>query len=241
MLYAEKDYGEAALEILKDEAPKHDICIKQSIKVEKDANYIQYYDLIEKEPHAKVVILFLHHQFLEPLMKELNQKMKVGAYHFIASDGWGRHKDLLDNNIAFGTITVAIEMREVDGLVPFIQSQEISADHQDIWREQYLQDHQKCYYSWSYDKTYTKPCPDPTGTPNIDFPRDDWANFATLSVLALLKGSAEFYGDHCPSATGLCEDFVRKVDSLVGKIKNVAIDTTGQGATPVSLFMSLIV
>lgn len=232
VLYAEKDYGEAALEILRREAHEHNICIKQSKKVEKDDNYFRYSDFIEKEPNAKVVILFLHHQFLEPLMKELNTKLTPGDFHFIASDGWGRHKDLLDNDIAFGTITVAIEMQEVEGLVPFIQSQEISADHH-IWREQYLQDHQKCFYDWSYDKTNPKRCPDPTESPNIDFPRDDWANFATLSVLALLKGAAEFYGDHCPSRTGLCQDFTREVDSLVEKIKDVSMDTTGQGSTRV--------
>ena len=236
VLYAEKDYGEAALEILKRDASEHNICIKQSRKVEKesDDNYNQYYDWIQKEPNAKVVILFLHHQFLVPLMKDLNNKLNVGKYHFIASDGWGRHKDMLDHNIALGTITVSIEMNKIDGLVPFVQNLGISVDRHDIWREQYLQEQQNCYYDWSFDKRYPKRCPDKDDTPKIDVPRDDWGNFATLSVLSLLKGSAEFYGKHCPNAPGLCNEFSLRVDDLVRNIKGVSFDTTGQGSKRVS-------
>ena len=244
VLYAEKDYGEAALESLNMEAPKYNICIAQSLKIQQNDNYFKYYDEIVKYPNAKMIILFLHHQILVGLMRDLTDKMRVGAYHFIASDGWGRHKDLLDNKLAFGAITIALEMKDIDGLIPYIQNQTIAAYHHDFWREEYLQDHQDCYYDWSFDKTYTSRCPNHTMPPSIDFPRDGWGNFATLSVLALLKGSAEFYSHHCTnSEVGLCEDFTQDLltkDGLVETIKHISMDITGQGETRVSLLFFLI-
>lgn len=235
VVYVEKEYGESAAKLLKSSAKKYNICIAQDIKVEQDGDFYKYYEMIRQKHHAKIVILFLHHPILLKLMQTLTGEMQAGTYQFIASDGWGKHKDMLDVALADGVISVALEIKNVDGLIPYIQNKTLPPYHKDIWLEQYLQKKYECYFDFSFDKTYEKLCTNHSISQKVtEFSGDYWSNFATTSILALLMGSAELYRKRCRRNNGLCPGFTSDLDALVNEVKNISMDVLGNGKRKVS-------
>lgn len=66
---------------------------------------------------------------------------------------------------------------------------------------------------------------------------DSTCGFATYSLFALLKGSAEFYRQSCGNSAVLCDAFVNNPVGLYEEMKEVSMDLSGIG--PTKLFDSI--
>ena len=231
VVYDERTYGKSALGHLTVAASRLKICIIQTVEVKEETeSYHRYYEDIKKKPYARIIILFLHHQNLINLLKVLTEEIKTPQYQFIASDGWGKHKDLLEHRIGDGVFTVTLEIDPVPGLIPYILNQSINASKTNPWSEHYLQKRHNCYYDLSYDKTFPNRCSRTDAMHSESrIVEDNWINFAAISMLSLLKASAEVFNKTCGNSDILCSGFTKDTPRLVEEMKNISMDIFGTG------------
>ena len=239
IVYNECSCGTARKNSIAEMARKRGICVAQYINVKEQDTYFEFYELLRRKPHAKLVIIFLNLHILTNFMRDLNEQMTTGEFQFLGSEAWGGNYDLLQYGIVKGALSVTMQLEEVRGLRTYIQ-QKIPHKHQyNPWLEEYLQKRQNCYFDWSYNKMFPRQCTDDILPPaeKDAFKTDSWCNFATNSLLALLIGSAEFYKKTCSSnSEDLCEEFVGNAAGLYDEIKKISMDISGTGGIKVSRF-----
>ena len=233
--------GVSGIHTLTAAARKHGVCIAQDIEVKLNENYFEYYDLIRRKPHAKLVIVYLNSQILTNFMRDLNKNMQKGEFQFIGATSWGTNTDLLQFSIAKGAVSVSLTMDAIDNLTSFIQNKVPNKDEFNPWLEQYIQTKQGCHFDWSYDKTFSRQCTAdnlPPAEKHGQFKTDAWCTFASTSVLSLLMGSAEFYAKSCGTSAKLCEDFIDNPSGLVEELKKISMDIYGTGNIKVNVILS---
>ena len=236
VVYNECSCGSARKNSITEMARKHGICVAQFIEVKQKDGYFEFYEILRKKPHARLVIIFLNNHILPYFMKDLNEMMQRGEFQFLGSEAWGGNYDLLKYDIVKGALSVTMQLEEVRGLRAYIQQKVPNKRQYNPWLEEYLQKRQDCYFDWSFDKTFSRRCTAITLPPaeTDTFKTDSWCNFATNTMLALLKGSAEFYKNTCgTSSDNLCHEFVSNPTGLYEEVKKVSMDISGTGAIKV--------
>lgn len=236
IVYNECFCGIVRKDSLEEMAKKHGVCVAQYVEVKEKDSYFEYYELIRRKPHAKLVIIFLSSHILSNFMRDLNEQMPKGEFQFLGSETWGKNFDLLKYDIIKGALCVTMELEEIKGLRSYIRDKVPDRNIYDPWLEQYIQKRQDCYFDWSYDKTASRKCTEDILPPAEKhfFQIDSWCAFATNSLLALLKGSAEFFAKSCGNSALLCQEFTEKPYGLYDEMKKMLMDVTGTG--PVKLF-----
>ena len=242
VVYNECSCGSARKNSIAEMARKHGICVAQFIEVKQRDDYFEFYEILRKKPHAKLVIIFLSPHILPGFIRDQNEIMQKGEFQFLGSEAWGGNYDLLKYDIVKGALSVTMQLEEVRGLRAYIQQKVPNKQEYNPWLEEYLQKRQNCYFDWSYDKTFSRHCtadilpPAETGSFKTDF----WSDFATNSLLALLKGSAEFYKKSCvASSENLCHEFVSNPTGLHEEVKKVSMDISGTGSIKVNTLIKL--
>ena len=156
IVYNECSCGTARKNSIAEMARKRGICVAQYINVKEQDTYFEFYELLRRKPHAKLVIIFLNPHILTNFMRDLNEQMTTGEFQFLGSEAWGGNYDLLQYGIVKGALSVTMQLEEVRGLRTYIQ-QKIPNKHQyNPWLEEYLQKRQNCYFDWSYDKMFPR-------------------------------------------------------------------------------------
>lgn len=97
------------------------ICVIQTIMVEEKERYYEYYQRMLVKPHARIVILFLRSHVVGPFLRDLDENMNRGQFHFIGSEAWGKNKDALSYDITRGALITAVEMDKNRDLEQFIK------------------------------------------------------------------------------------------------------------------------
>lgn len=232
VVHNEGSYGIGGRDSVTSSAKSRGICIAQYIEVKESDRYYEYYDLIRREPHAKIVIIFLNSHVLAGFMRDLNEQMTELEFQFIGSEAWGKNVEYLQYPITKGALTVTLEMDGIRGLTTFIQEKVPEKDTSDIWLEQYIQNRQNCYFEWSYDKVLSRQCTDDILPPaeKANFHTDSWCNFAATALLSLLMGSADLFAKSCGNSAKLCQEFMNNPSDLVEEMKKISMDLYGTGA-----------
>ena len=230
VLYSECPCGVSGIVTLTTAAEKHGVCIAQSIEVKPSDNYNEYYEFIRKKPHAKIIIVYLNLQILVNFMKGLDKEISRGEFHLICAKSWGKNTNLLELDIAKGSLTVALEMDASDNLTSYIENKEPNRDENNPWLDEYIQTRQDCFFDWSYDKTFSRKCMDDDYMPIRNNDKDiidGWSPFATIAMWSLLMGSAEFYAKTCGESTTLCPDYMDNPSGLVNEMKKLTLNSHG--------------
>ena len=76
-------YGAGGKDSVTTSAKKRGICIAQYIEVKESDRYFEYYELMRRKPHAKIVIIFLNSHVLGGFIRDLNEQMTKGEFQFI--------------------------------------------------------------------------------------------------------------------------------------------------------------
>ena len=240
ILYSTCVCGSIAVDSLTAAGRARGICIAQSIEVAESDRYYEYYEMLRRKPHAKIVILYLSSQIVPNFIRDLDKQMAKGEFHFIGSNEWGKHMDLLQYPIAKGSLTVTLEIEPIRGMSSYIQNQVPRKEVPDPWLEQYIQARQNCYFSWSHDKTLPEQCTEdmlPTAEKG-QFQTDCWCTFSATSMFVLLMGSAEYYSRVCGNTEKLCQDYVDNPSALMEEIQQLTMDLYGTGESKVSFTSS---
>ena len=235
VVYNECTCGSARKDSVAAMALKHGICVAQYLQVKEKDSYFEFYELIRRKPHAKLVIIFLSSHILTNFMRDLNEQMPRGEFQFLGSEAWGDNHDLLQFDITKGSLLVTMELDEIKGLRSYIQDKIPNRNKYEPWLEQYIQKRQDCYFDWSHDKTFSRQCMDDILPPAQGgyFKIDSTCAFATYSLFALLQGSSEFYRKSCGNSVELCEAYVNNPTGLYEEMKEVSMDISGTGPTKV--------
>ncbi|KAL4228423.1 hypothetical protein ACF0H5_011470 [Mactra antiquata] len=233
VVYSEGAYGEGGRNAVMEEAKANLICIAQDIKVYESETYYEYYEIMRKKPHAKIVIIFLRSHVVNPFMRDVAaSNMETGEFQFLGSEAWGTNSDLLQYDITRGAVIVAVEMDKYRDLEEFLQGQLPTFHELNPWLIEYVQTRQNCYYRWSFDKSFTRQCTaDTLPSSELNFRSDPWCIFAFNSLLSLLKGSSTFFKDRCGSnvKAKLCKDYVNYPNDLVEIMRKVRMNIYGDG------------
>ena len=231
VLYSTCVCGSSTVDSLTASARARGICIAQYIEVPESDRYYEYYELLRRKPHAKIVIVYLSSQIVVNFMRDLNTQMKKGEFLFVGSNDWGKHVDILQHSIAKGSLVVTLEIEAITGMKSYIQEKVPREDKPNPWLEQYIQARQDCYFSWSNDKTFPRQCTDELLPPaeKGQFNTDCYCAFAATSLFTLLRGAAEFFSKTCGNVDKLCQDFNDNPSGLVEELKKVSMDIHGTG------------
>ena len=222
IVYNECACGSARKDAIEAMARKHGICVAQYLEVKEKDSYFEFYEILRRKPHAKLVIIFLSPHILPYFMRDLNEQMTQGEFQFLGSETWGETYDILQYDIVKGALCVTMQIDEIRGLRAYIQDKIPNKHQHEPWLEDYLQMRQNCFFDWSYDKTFSRQCTEDILPPaeKDTFTTDTWCSFATNSLLALLIGSAEFYKKTCNSISdNLCQEFVGNPAGLHEEMK----------------------
>ncbi|XP_045209914.2 uncharacterized protein LOC123561530 isoform X2 [Mercenaria mercenaria] len=232
LVYSEGAYGEGGRDSVRAVAVANKICIIQEIMVRESDTYFAYYEIMRRKPHAKIVIIFLRSHVVAPFIHDIDKNMNRGEFQFIGSEAWGKNMAVLQYDITKGSIITAVEMDKNRDLEDYIKKVKPTYNVSDPWLENYIQNRQDCYCSWTYDKTFTKECTDdilPMNDPN--FESDPWCIFVSNTMFAFLKGAAMFFSSKCGSSTSptLCTDFVDNPKEFFNVLRLVEMDIYGTG------------
>ena len=209
VLYSEGAYGEGGMSSVRSVLKSRGICIIQETKVPERDSYHGYDDDLRREPHAKVVIVFLRSHVAVPLMKTLTANIERGEFVFIGSEAWGKNQDMLVNDneqTLLGSYTIVLEFAHDNELLSKVHKIHPQSYAENPWTEQYLQSRWECHYNKSYNKTHVSLCEDSYSSRTT---LDPWTSPAYFSGLAMLIGAGSFHRSVCGSnSTVLCSDYL---------------------------------
>lgn len=121
IMYSEGAYGEGGRDAVVKVANENFICIAQETKVLESDRYYEYYELMRKKPHAKIVILFLRSHVVQPFLRDINDHMEQGEFQFVGSEAWGTNTDVLQHDVSKGAVIVSVEMDKNRDLEAYIK------------------------------------------------------------------------------------------------------------------------
>ncbi|KAL4228424.1 hypothetical protein ACF0H5_011471 [Mactra antiquata] len=220
VVYSEGAYGEGGRNAVIKEAKANFICIAQDIKVYEGETYYEYYEIMRKKPHAKIVIIFLRSHVVNPFMRDVAaSNMETGEFQFLGSEAWGTNSDILQYDVTQGAVVVSVEMDKSRDLEEYLQGQIPSFHEPNPWLNEYIQTRQDCYFEWSFDKSFTRQCTaDILPSSELNFESDSWC-------------SSTFFKDRCGSnvKSKLCKDYVNYPSDLVEVMRKVKMNIYGDG------------
>ncbi|WAR17263.1 GRM3-like protein [Mya arenaria] len=234
VIYSAGAYGEGGRDKVKEEALEADICVSQTIEVT-EQNYHLVYDQLLNTASATTVIVFVRSHMVQPLMVELQKRVKTGEFMFIGSEAWSRNTQVLeedDKQILLGSFTLVLEISPDSLLVDHTKSLDPQPLDENPWVTLYLQEKLGCYFNTSFRKTYANECAmtNPLNKPN--FVLDTWSTSAFVATRAMLMGAHQHHINTCGTeSTTLCPQFSspREIDNLVEQIRSVELDLEGKG------------
>ena len=235
VIYSKDIYGNGGVDALRTSARIHKVCIAQYIEVEASDNYRKYYDLLLGKAFARIIVTFLSHSIWFSFANDLSKQLKRGEFQFIGSDSWRNDIHPLDNDKWKGSFSFTWGVREPPDLKSYIKQKLNSKTQTDSLLTEYIQKRQDCFFDWSFDKTFTKPCS--SSTPLLSdshFQIPSVLVTVAESVFTLLVGSAEFFKKTCDRSDVLCLNYIDNPSGLVDCIKNVSLDIDGMGKRKVS-------
>ncbi|KAK3592374.1 hypothetical protein CHS0354_014407, partial [Potamilus streckersoni] len=239
LVYSNEPYGQNGRDALLSVAKEMRVCIVQpliSIQDSNKENFFAFYEQLRRNPHAKIVIVFVRSHLVPILMATLTSQMKTGEFIFIGSATWGTNSDmpkLANANKLIGSFTFAMELPGKDDQLNAIKNMFPEEDGSTPWMQQYLESKLDCYFNWSFSKDKPAVC---SREKIRMLTSESWFNFSVYASESLLLGAGKFLKSKCSSPGKiLCENYVNDPRGLVEEIKNVSLDLQGTGH-PIKLF-----
>lgn len=160
ILYSESKYGEGGRDLIKalanDQVNK--ICIANEIPLGETRDPMNVIAEMRKEPGARFIVMFISSFDVERISEAFNAVLNKNEFLFIASEGWGKRQKVSGYTNLVGTITVTSELPIEENFKRYLESLKPDGSDLDPWVREYMEKYYDCYYEWSYNKTFRKPC-----------------------------------------------------------------------------------
>jgi hypothetical protein len=226
IVYSTGSYGEDGKNKVRTAAQEKSICIAQDFAIDEDENVYAIYEKLKRNPHAKVVILFLDPLVLLKLASAITGQMKQGEFLFIGSETWARMSDVLVadvKKVMLGSFTLSFEMYQDPELRQYIRNNTNSEPFdRNPWSSLFIEERNKCFHDTSFDKTKPRKCSASTDfrtDPNYVLDTYDTASF--IATKSLLIGANAHFQNKCGKNNRvLCSEFV---NDAYGKYERMII------------------
>lgn len=165
VIYLDDAYGQNAKQsfLLMTEYKK--ICVEEPLPITEDFTSEQLQNIVNKltEQRVKVVLFIGIDTVAEILLDKLKTQLADVHFTFLASEGWGTHKMLIDGDrgkAAAGTLVfVTNDSFYVDGSFKlYLENLTSLSGNRNPWLDQFWENVLECDFQGSYHKRYSKSC-----------------------------------------------------------------------------------
>ena len=149
VLYAEGEYGEEGVRVLKQEADQRDICFSEVRELRRDFTQEDYNALVYRlllDNNVSVIVVWATQHEGEMLMEASRRMMVEGRLTWLASDAWARSMKELSPNPkeALGLISANLYSNNVDRFDDYFQSVSASSEGLNPWMDSFWIKHFDC-------------------------------------------------------------------------------------------------
>lgn len=161
-------YGQSGIEAFHQQAEQRNICIAVQQIVPRDAATNTFDKIIVallKRPMARGVVLFVRAEDARGILLAAKRRRLKQPFFWIASDGWGKQKSLLQGveDVAVGAVTVELTSQPLTEFDQYMASLTPTLNTRNPWFSEYW----RSFFNCNLNKSSFSTLP-PDGTRNCD-------------------------------------------------------------------------
>ena len=220
MIYANNVYGLSAQRELLSKAKHYNICVTLTLPFKKGDLAESFVAELKRRPDAKVVIVFINSEDLEPFMMSFTRGMEEQDFTFLASEAWGRFLriDEFGEKIV-GSLSLEIDIPSDPVFEDYLKQKQLSMFQDDEWRQAAMES--QCYIPSSLNKLSNKQCRANITLKDIRS-KNQWSPLVIQSVYAAAVGLNMSISEICDKVE-VCSKLFQKTEKVIEIFKGVKL------------------
>ncbi|XP_055997912.1 uncharacterized protein LOC125647262 [Ostrea edulis] len=228
VLYTDGKYGESAVKLILNLAPKFNICVSQTLRIyEQDSKSIDsIISNLRRYPAVRYVLAYISSPLMPRVAEVINDNMRDRLeFRFIGENGFNHREYMLKYPKLRGSLIVAEQqIPQSDEYKTFLRNRDPSQDMPESL-VYFMQENLNCYYDFSFRKQFPQKCHH--GLLH-KFPEhlDPWTPYLIKSTTALVKGAYSAIQSMCKEGT-ICAEYREHPERVIEFVRNVTLDIDG--------------